>query len=284
MYIIMSCIIKSLLISVLLCVFAAEVLGDCSMHNDCNGHGTCITSTSTCVCYEGWGAASDITLYRSPDCSLRTCPSSKAWSDVPTGALTAHALAECSNRGTCNKADGTCSCYPGYTGDACQRTACPNNCSGHGVCVSLKQMARMDNALPLAPNTYYEGDDEGVTWDDDKIFGCVCDSSWSVGLGSGQRQEPEWFGPDCSLRHCPSGNDPRTFRDETDCRGRTAKDSIYAGQPGNLCQVDCSNRGICDYTTGICQCFDGQYGQDCSINDPNAVYSYWNTHVEQVWQ
>ena len=38
------------------------------------------------------------------------------------------------------------------------------------------------------------------TWDEDKIFGCVCESSWSVGLGSGETQEPEWFGPDCSLR------------------------------------------------------------------------------------
>jgi hypothetical protein len=28
----------------------------------------------------------------------------------------------------------------------------------------------------------------------------LCDSSWPVGLGSGQTQEPEWFGPDCSLR------------------------------------------------------------------------------------
>ena len=31
-------------------------------------------------------------------------------------------------------------------------------------------------------------------------MGCVCDSSWVVGLGSGERQEPEWFGADCSLR------------------------------------------------------------------------------------
>lgn len=41
---------------------------------------------------------------------------------------------------------------------------------------------------------------EGATWDEDKVFGCVCDSSWAVGLGSGDTQEPEWFGPDCSYR------------------------------------------------------------------------------------
>jgi hypothetical protein len=33
-------------------------------------------------------------------------------------------------------------------------------------------------------------------------YGCVCDSSWEVGLGSGQRQSPEWFAADCSLSTC----------------------------------------------------------------------------------
>jgi hypothetical protein len=28
------------------------------------------------------------------------------------------------------------------------------------------------------------------------IYGCVCDSSWTVGLASGQTQQPEYFGPD----------------------------------------------------------------------------------------
>jgi hypothetical protein len=31
------------------------------------------------------------------------------------------------------------------------------------------------------------------------IFGCLCDSGWDVGLGYGQVQEPEWFGPDCAM-------------------------------------------------------------------------------------
>ena len=42
------------------------------------------------------------------------------------------------------------------------------------------------------------------------IFACLCDSSWSVGLGSGETQEGEYFGADCRLRHCPSGDDPKT--------------------------------------------------------------------------
>jgi hypothetical protein len=35
------------------------------------------------------------------------------------------------------------------------------------------------------------------------------------------------------------------------------------GEYGNLCQVDCSNRGICDYSTGKCTCFDGSWGVAC---------------------
>lgn len=82
----------------------------------------------------------------------------KSWADVPISPTQAHQLQECSNRGSCDRLNGQCQCFQGFTGSACNRMECPNNCSGHGVCVSLKQMARMQNALPLAPNTFYEGD------------------------------------------------------------------------------------------------------------------------------
>ena len=32
----------------------------------------------------------------------------------------------------------------------------------------------------------------------------------------------------------------------------------------------CSNRGLCDSTSGICQCFGGYTGVDCSIQDALA--------------
>ena len=156
---------------------------------------------------------------------------------------------------------------------------------------------------PLPPNLPFPLTfKDTTTWDEDMLHGCVCDSAWTVGLGSGQTQEPEWFGPDCSLRkflhslfflfftfllvstfslfqryagHCLSHDDPRTIEIETNCQNVTATGSLYAGSTGNLCQIDCSNRGICDYTTGLCNCFDGQYGADCSIIDATAMYSAW---------
>ena len=76
--------------------------------------------------------------------------------------------------------------------------------------------------------TLYSGEEDTVTWDEEMIYGCVCDSAWEVGLDAGQTQEPEWFGPDCSLRHCPSGDDPVTLDDETDCSNVTST-SVYSG-------------------------------------------------------
>lgn len=39
-----------------------------------------------------------------------------------------------------------------------------------------------------------------TTWEEDSVYGCVCDSDWDVGIASGQRQQAEWFGADCSRR------------------------------------------------------------------------------------
>lgn len=205
-------------------------------------------------------------MYRSHDCSLRTCANGRAWADIPTAPDTAHALAECSNKGICNRATGVCECYPGFTGDACQRRGCVNDCSGHGRCMSMKRLAASTEALPLSDATTYTGNEDSTRWDQNMIFGCVCDSTWAVGLGAGQRQEPEWFGYDCSKRHCPSGDDPYTIHvDETNCTNVTAAGGHGVGRSGNICQVDCANRGICDFQTGECNCFSGSYGHDCTL-------------------
>merc|ERR1712086_192083 len=183
----------------------------CQHKNGCWGHGHCIIETRTCACFEGWGADTDVSLFKAADCSRRVCPSGRAWVDVPTDTYTAHADSECSNKGICDTGAGVCKCFHGFTGSACQRKSCPNDCSGHGRCVSMREMASIDTALPLtATLTTYDGYEDSITWDQDMSYGCVCDSSWEVGLESGQTQTPEYFGPDCSLRHCPTGDNPQT--------------------------------------------------------------------------
>jgi len=89
----------------------------------------------------------------------------------------AHFYRECANKGTCDRTTGQCSCFPGYEGEGCSRTACPNNCNGHGRCRTIS------DEYP-----------DYSAWDLHYTQFCKCD--------------PGYNGPDCSLRDCPKGADP----------------------------------------------------------------------------
>merc|ERR1719502_556545 len=85
---------------------------------------------------------------------------------------------------------------------------CENGCSGHGSCVVNQN--------------------------------CLC--------YTGMDGEPEWTGPDCSLRTCP-------------------RDYAWVGDVVNANDLhpwaECSNRGTCDRKTGVCACFPGYDGVAC---------------------
>ena len=54
---------------------------------------------------------------------------------------TAHYYMECSNKGLCDRKTGECECFDGYDGSGCQRASCPNDCSGHGTCETISELA-----------------------------------------------------------------------------------------------------------------------------------------------
>lgn len=72
----------------------------------------------------------------------------------------------------------------------------------------MKEIVSETEAQPLRSEVSWEYPDDSTsnTWDAMMIRGCLCDSSWAVGLDSGETQVSEWHGPDCSLRRCPSGD------------------------------------------------------------------------------
>jgi len=109
---------------------------------------------------------------------------------------TAHEYVECSNKGICDRASGTCSCFDGYDGSSCQRASCPSTgggvCSGHGTCATVKDIAKNDY------NNSYN------LWDEFSTMGCVCDHGYT--------------GPDCAITQCKVGFDPLYYDDEVNTR------------------------------------------------------------------
>ncbi len=180
----------------------------------------------------------------------------------------------CSGHGTCEH-NNQCNCYKGlngvvdYTGPDCSLRSCPvgtawidnvinaNNmhpiteCSSKGLCdrktgecncfdgydglacqrhVCPENCNDRGTCYPERILANHAGRVYDIPWDSNKSLGCVCD------LG--------FRGPSCNLQECPSGTDP--------IQG-------YGNEAGR----DCSGRGICDYSTGLCSCFSGFYGDTC---------------------
>ena len=150
--------------------------------SSCNDHGSCDESTYTCQCQSG---------FHGPDCSLRECPKALSWFTDPSLAYLSPLsnffydmfYNECSDMGVCNRYTGVCECRLGFGGAACEHMLCigtqsgrTSKCSGHGQCLSLKQLAQHNklngNSYPIAYGS------NPLAWDADTIFGCHCDDGY----------------------------------------------------------------------------------------------------------
>lgn len=145
-----------------------------------------------------------------------------------------HFYAECSNRGLCDRSTGECVCFTGYEGTACNRTACPNSCSGHGVCNSIREMQ------PNSDSTV--GD--YMLWDADKTYGCTCD--------------PEYFGNDCSKRRCYRNDDPLTSVSTTKWKSEKLSEQGEV----QIVKIACANQGEVLSTSSFTLTYtDVQFGE-----------------------
>jgi len=130
-----------------------------------------------------------------------------------------HPWEECSNKGICDRKSGLCDCFTGYEGVACQRSMCPDNCNGRGICLPEKYLA------VKAGHTY------NLPWDSMKEVGCYCDKGYR--------------GSSCDESECPSGPDPlEGYGNEAgrDCSGRGLCDyniglcECFLGFFGKMCE------------------------------------------------
>jgi hypothetical protein len=173
-----------------------QVLSTCD--NNCSGHGRCSTD-EVCQCYDNWGIGLS---HDSGDCSDRICPFELAWVDTPDKSGAFHKYAECANRGICNRETGECMCFDGYEGKGCQRTTCPNDCSGHGTCEYIEDLSYAATWNDYSAKYFIEDPKRFVysQWDNRKIRACVCDATYGD--------------VDCSKRMCPYGTDVLDVRDD----------------------------------------------------------------------
>lgn len=180
--------------------------------NQCSGHGTCMTD-DVCQCYDNFGSGLS---HDSGDCSDRICPFEVAWVDHPDVAGHHHKYMECAGKGICDRSTGECSCFEGYEGKGCQRSACPNDCSGHGRCDYIEDLpygatwndwvdGNSANSLMTSRTQSLFSDDakmfEYHLWDKSKSRKCVCDATYGD--------------LDCSKRLCPYGTDVLDTKDDT---------------------------------------------------------------------
>lgn len=270
---------KLVLVIVAMCAIGAHAVcpNGCSGHGACNSYDTCECQKEGKTTYFGYskdtakgfkrvqdkeltggrvlsaGATAQMlkknafsqAQWTGADCSLKTCSRGVSWTKAHPktgskatgknancvdmagdgeGAVLHMDFAECSDAGLCNRDTGVCECFVGYEGSACQRTSCVNDCSNHGTCQSNIKFSE-DGSIAGSDHSYLNAWDSGIH------YGCKCDAGYR--------------GYDCSQKECPSESDP-------------------LGHKGNSQGKDCSNRGICDYTSGLCQCFRGYTGVACS--------------------
>jgi hypothetical protein len=185
---------------------SSNSVSDCPGELPCSGHGVCAQDTKRCACSDGWQGG---------DCSEMSCPLGLSWFSYPTADEQAHFdYAVCANMGHCDTTTGRCMCRKGFYGEACEYMACDGvssdtesslskSCNGHGRCMSMAELALWANDNGDATDYVYGSDPNNpLTWDKDRVHGCLCD--------------PGFSGYDCSLVDCPGGDDPGTYDDHVE--------------------------------------------------------------------
>jgi len=200
----------------LIIAFIGSVSAACD--NQCSGHGYC-TTDDVCKCYDNWGMGLG---YDSGDCSERICPFEISWVDRPNDKGRFHKYLECAGRGICDRGSGECACFDGYEGKGCQRSTCPNDCSGHGTCEYIEDLAYGSSWGDFDGTTVMESSKTFAYrgWDSHKARGCVCDATYGD--------------VDCSKRMCPFGTDVLDVSDNLLASQNKHQQEIILTAPSNV--------------------------------------------------
>ncbi|KAN0042784.1 hypothetical protein ACTA71_012707 [Dictyostelium dimigraforme] len=259
---------------------------------ECNGgSNTCNNQTGVCICessYQGKDCSLPLIqcpTYNSLECNgglnscnnqtgLCTCDSSHQGVDcsLPLAECPKYNSKDCNgSAGSCNNQTGVCTCNGQNTGEDCSGTQCSDpTCSGFGTCNIVTGNCECDSlhqgnecSLPLVtcPNYNSLECNGGSNTCNNQTGACSCDSLHQ--------------GNDCSLPliQCPTYNSLECNGGSNNCNNQTGVCSCDSSHQGNDCSKpyieclnNCNGQGVCDTTTGKCECISGKFlGEDCSI-------------------
>jgi hypothetical protein len=205
---------------------------------ECGGHGTCSGGTYCSACDSGY----------TEDCTVKTCPSARAWFQEPTATNTAHATTECGGVGFCDRETGICACgsigsfsfssNSVFNGAACGAMSCPYNttggttCGGKGICLNMQSWGAKvtDGHGTVTSYDYNQGATTG-SWDFQTITGCFCDYNPEQNrpYASLMYTGPQSWGSyplrgfDCTKHACATGDNPDTYEQEFEVQQMTCK-------------------------------------------------------------
>lgn len=223
-------------------------LDDCAGHGTCNGDGTCTCEIEykglNCNVPSGLGGDGEVAMLppkKLPQVNIGKIMGAFKMNPEPV------CPEKCNGNGKCQPG-GTCSCFVGYSGAACQNF-CPNFCSGQGQCVDgaclcLASYGGVDCSIKICCSGH--GD---CTVPDT----CICDAGW---MGAQCEMAMSCADPECSGHGtCEAGS----------CTCDPGWSDPICKSPPKECGP-CPPGGECDRESGVCMCGPSP----CPTEDPAA--------------
>lgn len=255
--------------------FNFEVAETAHAYMECSNKGLCDRTSGECVCFDG---------YEGSSCQRTVCHNSCSGNGVCRNIVDmTRALATTSSRHSYQLWDGlknqACVCDPGYSGIDCRERLCPKGADplddgkDNEVQVVSISTDTIGGFFALSYTDLF-----GEVWKTGNIAATNTDNADDV--RTALMSIPNSVIEDCTVTRAAPGTGEGgvytiTFThnagdltvltvDTSLTTGTTVTATVTVSIPGTTVAEECSGRGLCDKTTGLCKCFRGYRLDDCS--------------------